>query len=224
VNHAFAERGYHLLEALLSTADLEAASSALASTPLAGAGSREVLQLPFCQALSQRLLESPALTGCLPAGHQPIQCTYFEKSTAKNWLVPLHQDLSVPVAARPAETQLKGWAQKEGRWYVQPPANLLEQLVAVRIHLDACGLQDGPLRVVPGSHRLGVLTDTQARQARDSLGEVVCPVEQGGAMVMRPLLLHASSKATGHSRRRVLHFLFGPADPPTARRSSNIGR
>ena len=32
----------------------------------------------------------------------------------------------------------------------------------------------------------------------------------GFAVLMRPLLLHASSKATGASRRRVLHFLFGP--------------
>jgi hypothetical protein len=29
---------------------------------------------------------------------------------------------------------------------------------------------------------------------------------------MRPLALHTSSKATGASRRRVLHFVFGPAE------------
>ena len=33
-------------------------------------------------------------------------------------------------------------------------------------------------------------------------------------MLMRPLLLHASSKATGASRRRVLHFVFGPPALP----------
>ena len=33
-------------------------------------------------------------------------------------------------------------------------------------------------------------------------------------MLMRLLLLHASSKATGASRRRVLHFLFGPPRLP----------
>ena len=31
-------------------------------------------------------------------------------------------------------------------------------------------------------------------------------------MLMRPLLLHASSKTAGTSRRRVLHFLFGPRE------------
>ena len=40
----------------------------------------------------------------------------------------------------------------------------------------------------------------------------------GAALVLRPLLLHASSKASGESRRRVLHFLFAPADPPNGLR------
>jgi hypothetical protein len=31
---------------------------------------------------------------------------------------------------------------------------------------------------------------------------------------MRPLLLHASSKAINPNRRRVLHFLFGSASLP----------
>jgi hypothetical protein len=31
---------------------------------------------------------------------------------------------------------------------------------------------------------------------------------------MKPLLLHASSKATVPNRRRVLHFLFGPKALP----------
>jgi hypothetical protein len=33
-------------------------------------------------------------------------------------------------------------------------------------------------------------------------------------LVMRPLLLHASSKATSLTPRRVLHFLFGPPSLP----------
>jgi hypothetical protein len=31
---------------------------------------------------------------------------------------------------------------------------------------------------------------------------------------MRPLLLHASSKGSGTSARRVLHFVFGPRQLP----------
>jgi hypothetical protein len=40
---------------------------------------------------------------------------------------------------------------------------------------------------------------------------VRCIVPKGGVLVMRPLLVHASGKATGAGHRRVLHFLYGPA-------------
>jgi hypothetical protein len=35
-------------------------------------------------------------------------------------------------------------------------------------------------------------------------------VGSGGVLLLRPLLLHASSKARSPCHRRVLHFLFGP--------------
>jgi hypothetical protein len=139
-----------------------------------------------------------------------VQCTYFEKSASRNWLVPIHQDLSIPVARRVDEPSLRGWSEKEGALFVQAPAELLAQLVAVRLHLDACGADDGPVRVLPGSHRLGLIDPQAAVLMRSTGAEVTCEAEPGDALVMRPLLLHASSKATGRSRRRVLHFVFGP--------------
>ena len=81
------------------------------------------------------------------------------------------------------------------------------------MHIDACGTDDGPLRVIAGSHTLGKLSADTAAAARQAQPEQVCPVARGGAMLMRPLLLHAS-KSTGTSQRRVLHFLFGPATLP----------
>ena len=126
----------------------------------------------------------------------------------------LHQDLSVPVAQRVEHPVLTGWSRKQGRWFVQPPVTLLENMLAVRVHLDDCGDDDGPLRVVPGSHRAGRVDGRQARQLREQCGERVCRLRAGEAMAMRPLLLHASSKATQPTRgRRVLQFLFGPAEP-----------
>ncbi|WP_371865399.1 phytanoyl-CoA dioxygenase family protein [Duganella aquatilis] len=66
------------------------------------------------------------------------------------------------------------------------------------------------MKVIPGSHRGGRLNEAGKASIREATKEVPCPVAQGAGMAMRPLLLHASSKATGSSRRRVLHFLFGP--------------
>ena len=39
---------------------------------------------------------------------------------------------------------------------------------------------------------------------------VEVPTKRGDALLMRPLVLHASSKSSGSSLRRVLHFVFGP--------------
>jgi ectoine hydroxylase-related dioxygenase (phytanoyl-CoA dioxygenase family) len=143
-----------------------------------------------------------------------VQCTYFEKSSGRNWLVPLHQDISIPVARRVDHASLGPWSEKEGSLFVQPPVDLLEQLLAVRVHIDACTTKDGPLRVIPGSHTRGLLNAPTAAALRQTQPEHACTVERGGALLMRPLLLHASSKSSGTSQRRVLHFVFGPAMPP----------
>ncbi len=90
--------------------------------------------------------------------------------------------------------------------------SLLENVLALRLHLDDCNEQNGALRVVPGSHRLVRLTVDEATRAKEAHGEVYVQVPRGGAMVMKPLLLHASSKASIGGMRRVLHFVFGPAE------------
>ncbi|WP_459204068.1 phytanoyl-CoA dioxygenase family protein [Ralstonia pseudosolanacearum] len=120
----------------------------------------------------------------------------------------------MPVAERIDDPALQGWSEKEGRLYVQPPRQVLEALIAVRLHLDDCGATAGPLRVVPGSHRQGRLTQAQMLAERERRGEVACLSDRGGVLLMRPLLLHASSRSTGALSRRVLHFVFGPRTLP----------
>ncbi|WP_296227291.1 phytanoyl-CoA dioxygenase family protein [Ralstonia sp. UBA689] len=175
-----------------------------------GAGTRELLSRPWCAELAADLRRHPALAPLIPASHVAVQCTGFDKSAGQNWLVPIHQDLSVPVTERVSDPALTGWSEKEGRLYVQPPRDVLEDLIAVRLHLDDCGPAEGPLRVVPGSHRQGRVGQAQMLDARDTQGEVTCLANRGDALLMRPLLLHASSKSTGERPRRVLHFVYGP--------------
>lgn len=177
-------------------------------------GQRNLLKHPWCRALAERLLRLPAITALLPSSAVAVQCTYFEKTPARNWLVPLHQDLSIPVANRVDHPALRGWSEKDGALFVQPPAHLLQELLAVRLHLDPCQAEDGPLRVVPATHQAGVLTPRNAQALRDASGEVSCLADVGTALAMRPLLLHASSKSTSNRQRRVLHFVFGPATLP----------
>lgn len=161
-----------------------------------------------------RIRGHSVLSKLVPAEFVATQCTYFEKSASRNWLVPVHQDLSIPVAERVSSPALRGWSEKEGSLFVQAPPGVLEQLVAVRVHLDGCAAQDGPLRVIPGTHTLGRIEPEAAAAIRGAATEVVCHAKRGEALVLRPLLLHASSKAAGTSRRRVLHYLFGPRQLP----------
>lgn len=180
----------------------------------AAAAPRDLLAQPWCSALADRLLAHPGLRELVPAGHVAVQCTCFEKSTGHNWLVAWHQDLSIPVAQRVSAPGWSGWSVKDGQLFAQPPAAVLQDLLAVRVHLDTCGTDDGSLRLVPGSHRHGFVTGPQAAGLRAAYGEAAALAPQGAALLMRPLLLHASSKASGASRRRVLHFVFGPRSLP----------
>lgn len=210
----FAADGFAILPRLLDPDACDAVEARLAGVEPGQAGTRCLLDRDWCRALAADLRRHPAVAALLPDGLAAVQCTLFEKSAGRNWLVPIHQDLSIPVADRVDRPELRGWSEKEGTLYVQPPVEVLEQLTAVRLHVDDCGAADGPLRVVPGSHRAGRVDPEAAARARRASGEVVCAVPRGGGLLMRPLLLHASSRAGGNGRRRVLHFLFGPRTLP----------
>jgi hypothetical protein len=203
--------GFAIEPDVLAPHECDLIGQRIRSDTLSG-GTRNMLSEGWCRDLAARLLRHPKLANMMGDGDVAVQCTYFEKSLVRNWLVALHQDLSIPVAQKVDEPRLKGWSMKEGAWFVQAPVELLEKMVAIRIHLDDCTERDGPLRVVPGSHRLGVVDEYSSAQI--CMPEVTCTATRGSAMVMRPLLLHASSKACGSSRRRLLHFLFGPAVLP----------
>jgi ectoine hydroxylase-related dioxygenase (phytanoyl-CoA dioxygenase family) len=210
----FDRDGFVCLPALLSGSECDAVLSNIRPTTGGAAGSRCLLLQTWCAALAQRLQMHPALAAIIAPSDVAVQCTSFEKSADLNWLTPIHQDLSVPVAHRVDHAALSGWSLKEGTWFVQAPDELLSQLIAVRRHLDDCGPQDGPLRVIPGSHQHGRLDAAAQDTQRATTPEVSCVGARGSVLALRPLLLHASSKCTGTSRRRVLHFLYGPADLP----------
>ena len=209
---SFEETGFSAVSAVLASNTCQAIARRIRTSSISG-GTRSLLSKAWCVALVDRLRSHPGISSLVPSGHVAIQCTYFEKSASRNWSVPMHQDLSIPVADRVENPSLSGWSRKEGSLFVQAPNELLEQLVAVRLHLEACGHTDGPLKVIPRSHRFGRLRDSELPVIRSTTPEVICTAEQGEALVMRPLLLHASPKASGVSRRRVLHLVFAPRVP-----------
>jgi hypothetical protein len=207
---ALQDDGYAIASAVVGSEQTVSIQQATKDVAVAAVGTRNLLELEWCRELVERIRSHPSIQPSLPRSPVAVQCTFFDKTEERNWLVPLHQDLSIPVKERIEDPRLGAWSEKEGQHFVQAPVELLEQLLAVRVHIDDCGSSNGPLRVVPGSHRHGRLADADARRLRDTQGEVTCAMASGSALLMRPLLLHASSKATSPRHRRVLHFLFGP--------------
>lgn len=210
----FEEGGFAVVPDVLDEDEVSEISRQLEPLGTANAGTRRLLNEAWCRGLGHRLARDSRLSKLIPHDACAVQCTYFTKSSIHNWLVTLHQDLSVPVADRVDSEHCSGWSRKEGGLFVQPPSSFLKDILAVRIHLDDTNDESGALRIVPGSHALGRLTAEAIQRAHVDLGEVTVPVSRGGAMVMRPLLLHASQKVRVNRPRRVLHFVYGPSKPP----------
>ena len=138
----------------------------------------------------------------------PVRAIYFDKSPESNWLVPWHQDLTLALRSRTEVPGFGPWSVKGDVPHVQPPTELLEQMLTVRLHLDDADETNGALRVLPGSHRLGRLSPAQVLEQRTRQADVLCTVAAGNALLMRPLLLHASGRSTSQRHRRVLHIEY----------------
>ncbi|WP_266157153.1 phytanoyl-CoA dioxygenase family protein [Dyella silvatica] len=207
-------RGFALLPSLMTDAECDLLTQQVDALQPSSAGSRRLLALePFAGAATT-IQRHPDLKGLLGDAFVAVQCNVFCKSPAANWLVAPHQDLSIPVLQRQLVAGWSGWSQKEGVLFVQPPCSILESLLIVRLQLDTDAEHTGPLEVVPGSHRLGRLSAAQIRE-HAAKGRYRCVVPRGGAVALRPLLIHSSSKAVIPGHRRVLHFVFGPAALPS---------
>jgi ectoine hydroxylase-related dioxygenase (phytanoyl-CoA dioxygenase family) len=143
-----------------------------------------------------------------------VRAILFDKTPAANWKVIWHQDLTIAVRARAAVPGFGPWSDKAGVPHVQPPVELLERMLAVRVHLDDCGAANGPVRVLPGSHRVGRLSPEAIDHWRASRAAVDCLAERGAILLFRPLILHASSPATAPAHRRVVHIEFAADELP----------
>ncbi|AGC77011.1 phytanoyl-CoA dioxygenase PhyH [Nonlabens dokdonensis] len=129
---------------------------------------------------------------------------YFDKPSESNWFVPYHQDLSISVDKKIDLENYNYWTFKKGQYGVQPPIKILEDTITIRIHLDDTDKNNGALKIIPKSHLNGI---TRADSKNWNLeNEIICDVKRGGAMLMKPLTLHASNRTTNGKQRRVIHL------------------
>ena len=141
-----------------------------------------------------------------------VKSIYFDKPETSNWFVAYHQDLTISVDKKIELEAFGPWTVKHNQFAVQPPLEILQNIVTFRIHLDDTNEQNGALKVILGSHLKNIYRpetiDWQVER------EEFCPVKAGGVMLMKPLLLHASNKTTNNNKRRVIHLEFSNRELP----------
>jgi ectoine hydroxylase-related dioxygenase (phytanoyl-CoA dioxygenase family) len=190
--------GYRIEEVVLSANECDFLLGTFADGPHAAgrAGKRHLMSNQSVKELAHdgRLLR--IAQEALGVHGVPFRATLFAKSRSANWLIPWHQDTALPLVSEFTDQDWVSWSQKEGIHYAHAPAWALSRVVALRVHLDASGSENGPLRVVPGSHQLGVLTDQGVSDYVKTNDHNACLVPRGGVLAMRPLLIHSSSKAS----------------------------
>jgi len=204
------DTGCWITEDVLSSEECDALASEFSrrTQPRGRAGMRHLMSNPKVVALASdaRLLRMARLA--LGDAAIPYRATLFAKSGSANWLVVWHQDTALPVES-PFESKEWGpWSTKSGIHYAHAPTWALNRIVALRVHLDCSGSENGPLRVIPGSHKDGVLTDDQVFELARTRKCVECIVPRGGVLAMRPLLVHSSAKGRSGELRRVVHIEY----------------
>jgi ectoine hydroxylase-related dioxygenase (phytanoyl-CoA dioxygenase family) len=205
------ELGFTLVPTATSPLDLGDLQSAVFNK--VRAGKRCLLDHPIVRKIAIQLKTELSTRGILRNDAVAVQAIAFDKTAAKNWKVPWHQDLMFPFASRVAADRFDIPCLKDGIHYARPPESVLSQMLAVRLHLDDCDATNGPLRVSPGSHKAGILRSQEIPEAQATYGELTCLAKKAEALLMRPLTLHASSQATEAKHRRILHLVYYSGDP-----------
>jgi hypothetical protein len=176
--------------------------------PVNGAGRRNLLALPEIAALAGSTKLLKLVQPHLGETAKPVRGIYFDKTPEANWSVTWHQDLLIPVRERIDTPGFGPWSVKAHIPHVQPPVDVLKQMLTVRLHLDDTNEANGALRVLAGSHKAEVLSSEAADEVCGHGNGVLCSIAAGGVLLMRPLLLHSSRKSSNGRHRRVLHIEY----------------
>ena len=217
--HTLERDGFELHPGVLSSLETDALARELSAGADASPNRRNLLR---DNATVARVATSAALAAiadrALDAVAFPVRVLLFDKVDGANWGVPWHQDLAIPVSGKVDAPGFGGGSVKEGVPHVLPPAEVLARMVTLRLHLDDCGEDNGPLRVVPGSHRFGKLSAPEIARVSGETPGFICLAIRGSVLAMRPLLLHASSAARRPAHRRVLHIEYAAHPLPAGLR------
>ena len=150
----------------------------------------------------------------LGPGARVVRAFFLNKTEEENWAVAWHQDTTLAFAEAKDLAGFGPWVNKAHFFHAQAPAEVMERLLSTRIHLDSIGLGQGPLKVLPGTHAFGKWGDADSQRLAASTPAKVLPARRGEVILMRPLLLHGSERATEPRQRRILHLEWAAFEPP----------
>lgn len=207
---AFEREGYSVLEGVFDPEEVREMIRSAEASPVEGAGSRNALAWPWVQVVA----DDRRIRAIVGADAVAVRGILFDKTPSANWNLGYHQDRAVALRERLDVDGFTGWSNKDGVPHAIAPAEVLERMTAVRISLDDCGSENGPLRVLPGTHNEGVVNASRVAELGAARREVLCTNDAGGIVVMKSLLLHASSASKSPAHRRVLHLEFFHGDLP----------
>jgi ectoine hydroxylase-related dioxygenase (phytanoyl-CoA dioxygenase family) len=199
---------------VVAAEELERVVQGLEAPSARRGGVRDILAWPVVQELARSAPIRSVAEAILGPDCFAVRAILFDKTPQSNWKVIWHQDLTIAVERRIETIGFGPWTNKAGVPHVQALVEILERMISIRVHLDACGPENGPMRVLPGSHLFGRLSADGIARWRSTCEPAGPAVERGGLLAFRPLLLHASSAATVPSHRRVIHLEFAAEQLP----------
>ena len=160
---------------------------------------------------------------CLGAEAQPVRAILFDKNSDTNWALGWHQDRTIAVSERIEVEGYRNWTLKAGTAHVEPPFGVLERMITARVHLDDVDSNNGPLLIVPGSHRLGRLVEAEIGSVVEAGSSVACLARAGDVWVYATPILHASEASRRATKRRVLQIDFSAEHLPGGLGWAGIG-
>jgi hypothetical protein len=145
---------------------------------------------------------------------RPVRAILFDKTPKTTWALGWHQDRVVAVKKRMEAPGFGPWTRKHGALHVAPPAEVLSRMLTVRVHLDDVPIENAPLQIAPGSHRLGRIFEADVPKVVAMCGVIECQAARGDIWIYSTPVLHASGAARSPLRRRVLQVDYAAEDLP----------
>jgi len=134
-----------------------------------------------------------------------VRALFFDKPPDRTWALAWHKDTAIAVKGNSIVSEFFSRPTiKAGVPHLIACDKVLKQMLTLRIHLDEVTDENGPLRVIPGSH----VSSTNEGDGLEATVDVHAMA--GDVLAMRPLISHSSGSSVEGTRRhrRILHLEF----------------